>query len=91
MVPDLSFDELITQTTKAKLSTAFHEDFGKYARVNNPAAKGEKLFAFFALRLLKGISETKKELYDALADYWEELVKENFLFLLKKKQPIEGV
>lgn len=78
MFSKLVFDELITLKSKTKLSTAFQEVFNQYFMVKNPSGGGEKVFAFDDLRLLEGASESRKELYKALADSWEELVKENF-------------
>lgn len=87
MFSDLGLGELIDPTTEAELRTAFNEVFDQFSWLNHPANGGEKVFAFDAMRLLEGVSDTWKELYEALADSREELLKENGILLAAQDNP----
>lgn len=87
----LDFKELITLMAEAKISTALIEVFKKYSRVSKTTNRGDRIFAFDALRLLEGVSETWRELHDALKDSREELLEENRRMLEEKNKPEKKV
>lgn len=55
MFEALGSNDLVEPGLKIELSTAFHDVFERYARITNPEDRGEKVFAFDALRLIESV------------------------------------